>query len=96
MKDKEFWQNAEVLVGFLDGYEQFGETQFLDAFESVWRFVDAYMINHEVGEWHTLLNREGQAIDAKIGNPWKVAYHSGRATLECTTRLQRLVEASED
>ncbi len=95
IKDKEFWQNAEVLVGFLDGYEHFGETQFLDAFESVWRFVNAHMINHDVGEWHTLLNREGQAIDAKIGNPWKVAYHSGRATLECYTRLQRLVQAYE-
>lgn len=94
IKDKEFWQNAEVLVGFLDGYEHFGETVFLEAFENVWRFVHTHMINHKVGEWYTLLDREGQSIDGKIGNPWKVAYHSGRATLECTTRLQRLLENS--
>jgi mannobiose 2-epimerase len=96
IKDKEFWQNAEVLVGFLDGYEHFGTMIFLDAFENVWRFVKTNMINHQVGEWRTLLNREGQAIDAKIGNPWKVAYHSGRATLESYTRLQRLIQNIEN
>lgn len=50
------------------------------------------MINHEVGEWRTLLTREGQPIDDKIGNVWKVAYHSGRALLECATRLERMVK----
>ena len=93
IKDKEFWQNAEVLVGFLDGYENTGEIIFLDAFENVWHFVNTFMISQKVGEWHTLLNRKGEAIDPKIGNPWKVAYHSGRATLECYTRLQRLIQA---
>ena len=90
IKDKEFWQNAEVLVGFLDGFETFGETRYLDAFETIWRFVEAYMLVPEVGEWRTLLDRRGRPIDPKIGNPWKVAYHSGRATLECVTRLARL------
>lgn len=90
IREKEFWQNAEVLVGFLDGYETFGEERFLDAFENVWRFVDRFMINHEVGEWQTLLNREGRPIDPKIGNPWKVAYHTGRSMLECVERLNRL------
>jgi mannobiose 2-epimerase len=91
--DKEFWQNAEVMVGFLDGFEQTGQTIYLDAFENVWKFVNAHMIIPEVGEWRTLLNRQGQAIDPKIGNPWKVAYHSGRATQECYTRLKRLIKA---
>ena len=91
IKDKEFWQNAEVLVGFLDAYETFGDARFLDAFETVWRFVNTSMINHDVGEWRTLLDREGAPIDAKIGNPWKVAYHSGRSMLECVNRLLRLL-----
>jgi mannobiose 2-epimerase len=96
IRDKEFWQNAEVLVGFLDGFETFAEGRFLDAFETVWRFVDKYMIIHEVGEWRTLLNRQGQALDPNIGNPWKVAYHTGRSMLECVTRLKRLVLAGEE
>ena len=88
--EKEFWQNAEALVGFLDAYEVFGEQRFFEAFENIWQFVDQHMINHEVGEWRTLLTREGQPIDDNIGNPWKVAYHSGRALLESVTRLERL------
>jgi mannobiose 2-epimerase len=92
IKDKEFWQNAEALVGFLDGYAHTGKLVYLDAFENVWHFVNTHMVNQKVGEWRTLLNREGEPIDPKIGNPWKVAYHSGRATLECYTRLKQLVQ----
>lgn len=90
IKDKEFWQNAEALVGFLDAYEAFSDAHFLDAFENVWRFVSTFMIHHEVGEWRTLLDRAGQSIDPELGNPWKVAYHSGRSMLECSLRLARL------
>ena len=90
--EKEFWQNAEALVGFLDAYEVYGEKRFFEAFENIWQFVDKHMINHAVGECRTLLTREGQPIDDKIGNPWKVAYHSGRSLLECATRLEHLSE----
>jgi mannobiose 2-epimerase len=90
IREKEFWQNAEVLVGFLDGHETFGEQRFLDAFENVWQFVNTHMINHDVGEWRTLLDRTGNPIDPNIGNPWKAAYHSGRSMLESVTRLKRM------
>ncbi|MBC8335495.1 MAG: AGE family epimerase/isomerase [Anaerolineales bacterium] len=94
IKEKEFWQNAEVLVGFLDGYESFCNDRYFDAFENVWEFVNTHMINHAIGEFRTLLDRKGQPIDANIGNPWKVAYHTGRALLECSTRLARLSQAA--
>ena len=60
------------------------------ACEAIWRFVERFMIISGVGEWRTLLTREGAPIDGNIGNPWKVAYHTGRAMLECTERLERL------
>jgi len=91
--EKEFWQHAESLVGFLDGYELFGDARYLDAFETIWRFVQRYMIIHDVGEWRTLLDRKGRPIDPKIGNPWKVSYHSGRAMVECLERLGRLANS---
>lgn len=92
--EKEFWQNAEVLVGFLDGYQTFGDDRCFDAFEKVWGFVLRHMINLEVGEFRTLLDRTGAPIDANIGNPWKVAYHTGRALLESTRRLEALLKTS--
>lgn len=91
--EKEFWQHSESLVGFLDGYEVFGDARYLDAFENLWRFVHKHMIIAGVGEWRTLLDRDGKALDANIGNPWKVSYHTGRAMLECVGRLERMVRA---
>ena len=90
IKEKEFWQHSEVLVGFLDGVELFNDDRYLDAFEAVWKFVHKHMIAHEVGEWRVLLNRKGSPIDSNLGNEWKVAYHTGRSMLECVKRLARL------
>jgi mannobiose 2-epimerase len=90
--EKEFWQHAEALVGFLDGYEVFGDARYLEAFETIWRFVRDHMIIPGVGEWRTLLDRDGRPLDANIGNPWKVSYHTGRAMLESAQRLERLCE----
>ena len=92
IKEKEFWQNAEVLTGFLDGYQTFKDERYFDAFENVWNFVNLHMFNHAVGEFRTLLDRQGNPIDANIGNPWKVAYHTGRALLECFQRLSNILE----
>ena len=91
VKEKEFWQHSESLVGFLDAYEMFHDPRCLDAFECLWDFVNKHMIIHEVGEWRTLLDRQGKPLDANIGNDWKVSYHSGRAMCECRMRLRRLL-----
>lgn len=90
IREKEFWQHSEVLVGFLDGVELFGDERYLDTFEAVWKFVDRHMIVPGIGEWRVLLNREGTPIDSNVGNEWKVSYHTGRSMIECVARLERL------
>jgi len=70
--EKEFWQNAEAIFGFLNAYKLFDDQRCFEAFEKVWAFVNEYMINSNFGEWRTLLSRDGTAIDPNIGNPWKV------------------------
>lgn len=90
VRDKEWWQNCEVLIGFLDAYEHYGDQRYLEAFKKTWQFDSKYMINHEVGEWKQLLSEDGKPLTVNIGNPWKGIYHTGRAMLECTERLERL------
>jgi cellobiose epimerase len=92
--DKEWWQNSEVLVGYLDAYEVFGDKKYFDAFYKTWNFDNKYFINHEVGEWRQLLDKEGNVIVGDIGNPWKAIYHTGRSMAECMTRLKRLIKKS--
>jgi len=91
--EKEWWQQAEAMIGFLEGYELFNDVKYFKAFQTVWNFVDEKMINHEVGEWRRLLDREGNVIDGNIGNEWKVAYHSGRSMIECEKRLKKLMQS---
>lgn len=91
--EKEFWQNAEVLVGFLEGYALLGDNRYLDAVENIWAFANTKMINHQVGEWRTLLDRKGEPLDGNIGNPWKVCYHSGRSMVECIQLLRDMIGA---
>jgi mannobiose 2-epimerase len=91
VRDKEWWQHAESLVGLLDAYILFGNERYLDAFEKVWEFSDRYFINHELGEWRTLLTETGEPIDPGLGNPWKACYHTGRAMSESLKRLDHIL-----
>ncbi len=91
VRDKEFWQNAEALVGYLDAYEITGEAKYFEAFHLVWSFVWEHMINHRLGEWMTLLSETGDPLVAAIGNPWKACYHSGRATHEAILRIDMIL-----
>jgi cellobiose epimerase len=93
VRDKEFWQNAEALVGFLDAYEIMRDARYLEAFELVWGFASRQLINHELGEWMTLVRETGEPIAAGIGSPWKACYHSGRAIHEAIRRIDLLLTA---
>jgi mannose/cellobiose epimerase-like protein (N-acyl-D-glucosamine 2-epimerase family) len=93
VRDKEWWQNCEVLVGFLDSFEKLGDEKYLDAFYKTWNFDRKFMINRETGEWYQLLDKNGNVLAGDMGNPWKAVYHTGRSMLECKKRLERLVKA---
>ena len=90
IREKEFWQNAEIVVGMLDGYSTFGDEIYWKAFENVWNFNEKYFVIPQIGEWRTLLDRKGEILDENIGNPWKVSYHTGRSSMECVARLKKL------
>jgi mannobiose 2-epimerase len=93
--EKEFWQHAEALVGFIDAYQRFTDVRYLEAAECLWRFIRDYMAA-AAGEWRTLMSRDGQTtIDADLGNPWKAAYHTGRALTESVDRLRSLLSMDQ-
>jgi len=89
-REKEFWQQAEVLIGMLDGCLYFKEEKYWPAYENVHRFVFDRMINHKVGEWWPLLTREGKPIWTHMSNSWKVNYHTVRCIIQCIKRLDKL------
>ena len=90
--EKQFWQQAEVLIGMLDAYAMFGEGKYWDAFRNVYDFVFSKMVCMEAGgEWFERLDRQGRPIDDALGHAWKICYHTVRSMIETVRRLERLV-----
>jgi mannose/cellobiose epimerase-like protein (N-acyl-D-glucosamine 2-epimerase family) len=87
---KEFWQQAESLVGFLDAYILLGDRVYWDAFVRVFDFVWSKMINHGVGEWFALLDRDGTVRWDYLGHAWKNNYHTVRSMVQTLARLRKI------
>jgi mannobiose 2-epimerase len=91
-KEKEFWQQAETLIGMLDGCILFGMKPYWQAYEKVHRFVFDKMINHKVGEWWPLMSRDGnKLIWTHMGHSWKINYHSVRSMIQSINRMEKLL-----
>jgi mannobiose 2-epimerase len=88
--EKEFWQQAEVMIGTLDACLLTGEEKYWDAYRNVHRFVFDRVINTRVGEWYPLLTREGEPVWTHMSHSWKVNYHSVRAMVQSIIRLKNL------
>ncbi len=91
-REKEFWQQAEVMIGMLEAYLMFEDEQYWQAYENVHRFVFDKMIHHEVGEWWPLLSRKGEVIWTHMSHSWKVNYHTIRCMIETIERLKKIRE----
>ncbi|CAM3744437.1 AGE family epimerase/isomerase [Aquirufa aurantiipilula] len=80
-KEKEFWQQAEMLIGMADAYLLTKDQDFLKAYRQVHRFVFDKMINFNTGEWWPLMTREGEPIWRHMSHSWKINYHNVRSMI---------------
>ena len=93
LTEKQFWQQAEVLVGMLDAYAMFGDERYWRAFRTVHDFVFSKFVHLPGGgEWFERLARDGTPIDDALGHGWKICYHTMRSMVQCVKRLERLAE----
>ena len=91
--EKEFWQQAELLIGMLYASRAFGPEKYWPVYENIHRFVFDKGIHHEVGEWWPLLTREGEPIWTHMSHSWKVNYHSVRAMVQSIMHMEKLLES---
>lgn len=89
---KEWWVQAEGVVGLLNAFELSGRDEFIEAALRTWDFIDAHQIDRVVGEWYARVTREGNPIPgfARV-DFWKCPYHNARAMLEIAERTRILV-----
>jgi len=92
--NKEFWQQAEALTGFLDAYIITRNVKYLDAFKNIHKFVFEKMINWDQGEWFPLLDKEGRIIWDYMGHNWKICYHTMRSTGLVIKKLHQIIRGN--
>ncbi len=92
-KEKEFWQQAEVMIGVLDAAILFPDVKYWGAYKNIHTFVFEKVINKGVGEWYPLLSREGEPIWTHMGHSWKINYHTVRAMIQSIDRMNKLIES---
>ena len=92
--NKEWWPQAEAVVGFLNAHQLSGEERFLAAAARTWGFIEARIIDRARGEWLRGVTREGRVLggELKVGF-WKCPYHNGRTGLEAARRLREIAAA---
>jgi mannobiose 2-epimerase len=86
---KEWWPQAEAVVGFLNAWQISGDARYLEAVAKTWDCIRRHFIDREHGEWFRGVTRDGRVILAheKVGF-WKCPYHNGRMGLEAVARLR--------
>ena len=90
-RNKEFWQQAESLIGFLDAYYLFRDEKYLDAYENIHRFVMDVMIHHKVGEWWPLFDENNNLLWTHMAHAWKINYHTMRSMIQSEARLMKIL-----
>jgi mannobiose 2-epimerase len=88
--DRDWWCQAEAVVGFEHAFELTGETAFAAASEGAWRFIDRSVVDRVHGEWFWRVMADGSVDEREPKvSEWKGPYHSVRMCLEMMRRLDR-------
>jgi mannobiose 2-epimerase len=86
---REWWPQAEAVIGFLNAWQLSGEDRYLLAAMKTWTYIDTHLVDRENGEWFRGVTRAGHVNGSfgKVGF-WKCPYHNGRMGLEVVARLR--------
>ena len=86
---KEWWTQAEGVVGFYNAFQIMGEKKYMEAASGCWKYIQETLVDHTYGGWIKRIkpNRTINTESFKIG-PWECPYHDSRMCLEMIKRLK--------
>lgn len=90
---KDWWPQAEAMVGFLNAYQNTGNIQFLQHSLKSWQVVNDYFKDSIYGEWHWGYDSSGNLMVREKAGFWKCPYHNSRACIEVANRIKHLLQS---
>lgn len=86
--EKEWWVQAEAIVGFYNAYQISGNPQFAEIAYRVWGFIQKFVIDRENGDWFKRIKKDGTPNHNRYkAGPWECPYHHSRLCFEMMQRL---------
>lgn len=92
---KDWWPQAEAVVGFLNAYQISGDNRFQEAASKTWAFIDKRLVDHDGGEWFQSVDKDGPMRNLPKISLWKCPYHNSRACLEVIARMEQAGKGSK-
>ena len=88
LKRKDWWTQAEAVVGFYNAFELTEDKKYFDAANSIWEYIRGFFLDSKNGEWHNEVNLENTP-DVKMPKAgfWKCPYHNSRSCFEIIRRI---------
>jgi len=88
---KQWWVQAEAVVGFLNAFQLTGRENYLEAAYNIWGFIEDNIIDKTNGEWFFVAGTKSSDEKANLKvSEWKGPYHNGRACMEIIHRLEKI------
>ena len=82
-----WWVQAETVVGYVNIYQQFGDSDAWQTACRCWEYIKNNLIDYDSGEWYWSRDANGNInrTDDKAGF-WKCPYHNSRMCIEIIER----------
>jgi mannobiose 2-epimerase len=94
---KQWWPQAEAVVGFLNAYQLSGDRRYLEAAQTIWEYIENHIVDRVHGEWFWRIDEEGN-VDQNLPkvSQWKGPYHGARACLQTLHRLSEIEQRTTE
>jgi mannobiose 2-epimerase len=85
---RDWWCQAEAVVGFWNAFPLTAERAFADAAQRVWSFIERAVVDRSGGDWFSRVGADGNVDqgEPKVSE-WKGPYHNVRMCLEMMRRI---------
>jgi mannobiose 2-epimerase len=92
---KEWWPQAEAVVGFLNAYQISRDPRYFAAALRTWTFIQDKFVDRRLGDWYQTLDSANHAKPRPKVTVWKCPYHNSRSCMESVERLDEILACKQ-